>query len=119
MNTADGREKTVAASRARLARMVGADAADADEAAWTALARWFAEAQIRTMIDGAMLVLSAASLPDTAPIVGAGVGAGVIAAVARRLGRNQVPFASLIDAAPSTRDAASRCAPAAAVALLA
>src|ERR1044072_8778591 len=34
MATADGREKTTEASRARLARMVGADAADANEAAW-------------------------------------------------------------------------------------
>ena len=38
MGTADGRDKTVEASRARLARMVGADAADADDAAWHALA---------------------------------------------------------------------------------
>src|SRR5262249_21001803 len=43
-NPADGRDKTVAASRARLARIIGCDAADADDAAWTALARWFAEA---------------------------------------------------------------------------
>jgi probable H4MPT-linked C1 transfer pathway protein len=119
MNTADGREKTIAASRARLARMVGADASDADDAAWTALARWFAEAQIRAVIDGAMLVLSASELPDDAPIVSAGVGAGVIAAVAQRLGRNHVPFEGLIEAAPSMRAAAAHCAPAAAVALLA
>lgn len=119
MNTADGREKTVAASRARLARMVGADAADADDAAWTALARWFAEAQMRTVIDGAMLVLAAVALPDDAPIVVAGVGAGVAAAAAERLGRNTVPFASVLDAAPSAREAASHCAPAAAVAVLA
>src|SRR5262249_10697770 len=45
MATADGRDKTIAASRARLARMVGADAADLDEDAMLALARWFAEAQ--------------------------------------------------------------------------
>ena len=45
MATADGREKTIAASRARLARMLGADAADADEGTWTLVARWFAESQ--------------------------------------------------------------------------
>ena len=47
MPTADGREKTVAASRARLARMVGRDAASAPAATWQALAAWFAEAQLR------------------------------------------------------------------------
>jgi probable H4MPT-linked C1 transfer pathway protein len=119
MNTADGREKTVAASRVRLARMVGRDAGDADDAAWTALARWFAEAQIRAVVDGAMQVLSSAPMLDEAPIVGAGVGVAIIQAVAQRLGRNHLPFASLIDATPSAREAASCCAPAAAVALLA
>ena len=74
MATADGRDKTVAASRARLARMVGADAADLDDAAMVALARWFAEAQMRAIIDAAMLVVSSAALPADAPIVGAGIG---------------------------------------------
>ena len=68
MPTADGRDKTVAASRARMARMVGRDAADADDATWTALARWFAEAQMRTITDAAMLVLSQGNLPPAAPI---------------------------------------------------
>src|SRR5262249_42745745 len=38
MMTTDGRDKTIAASRARLARMVGADAADIDDSAIAALA---------------------------------------------------------------------------------
>lgn len=119
MGTADGREKTVAASRARLARMVGRDAADADDAAWTALAQWFAEAQARAVGDGAMLVLSQCTLVGDAPIVTAGVGAAVLREVARRLGRDCVDFDQLLDAAPSARAMASACAPAAAVALLA
>src|SRR5947209_8317754 len=118
MATADGREKTIPASRARLARIVGCDAADADEEAWTALARWFAEAQVRAIVDGAMLVLSSVRLPADAPIVGAGIGTGVIDRVAQRLGREHVPFASLIDVAAPARDVVSWCAPAAAVALL-
>ena len=60
--TADGREKTVEASCARLARMVGRDAADADAAAWRGLAAWFAEQQLRRIADAAMLVLSRAQL---------------------------------------------------------
>jgi probable H4MPT-linked C1 transfer pathway protein len=118
MSTADGREKTVAASRARLARMVGRDAADADAAAWEALAAWFAEAQMRAITDGAMLVQSAGRLPHDAPVVGAGIGSGIARAVARRLGRAFIAFETLLDAAPQVRAAASLCAPAAALALL-
>jgi probable H4MPT-linked C1 transfer pathway protein len=119
MMTADGRPKTAAASRARLARMVGGDADDADDVAWTALAQWFAEAQIRAVADGAMLVLSQGGLPPDAPIVAGGVGAGVLREVARRLGRDCVDFDTVLDVAPDARAAASACAPAAAVAMLA
>jgi probable H4MPT-linked C1 transfer pathway protein len=119
MATADGREKTVAASRARLARMVGADAADLDDGAMLALARWFAEAQLRAIHDAAMLVVSAAGLPDDAPVVGAGIGAAIVAEAARRLQRPCVAFDSLIDAAAEARAGAAQCAPAAALALLA
>ena len=119
MATADGREKTVAASRARLARMVGADAADIADPALRALAQWFAEAQLRAIVDAAMLVVSAAAVPADAPLVGAGIGTAVIAEVARRLGHPYVAFDSLIEGAPDARAAAVHCAPAAALALLA
>lgn len=119
MSTADGREKTVAASRARLARMVGRDADDGDAAAWTRLAQWFAEAQLRAVTDGAMLVLSQGTLADDAPVVAAGAGTAVVHEVARRLGRDCVGFDKIIDAAPAARAAASNSAPAAAIALLA
>lgn len=119
MTTADGRAKTVAASQARLARMVGRDAGDADAAAWTALAQWFAEAQIRAVTDGAMLVLSQGTFPAEAPIVAAGAGAAVLREVARRLGRDCIDFDSMLEVVPSARTAACTCAPAVAVALLA
>jgi probable H4MPT-linked C1 transfer pathway protein len=119
MTTADGRDKTVAASQARLARMVGRDAGDADAEQWAALARWFAEAQIRAVADGALLVLSQCTLPADAPIVAAGVGASVLREVARRIGRDCIDFDTVLDVTPQARAAASACAPAAAVALLA
>ncbi len=119
MMSADGREKTAHASRARLARMVGRDAVDADDAAWTALARWFAEAQVRQITDGAMLVLSRTPLPSNAPVVTAGIGDAIVAEVARRLHRDAVTFDSLLNVAPAAREAASQCAPAAALALIA
>ena len=106
--TADGRDKTVAASRARLARMVGRDAADADDAAWRALAAWFAEAQLRRIADAAMLVSSRARFSDMAPIIGAGIGRHVAARLAARLGRPCVEFAEVIAAARPLPPAPSR-----------
>jgi probable H4MPT-linked C1 transfer pathway protein len=119
MATADGREKTVPASRARLARMIGCDATDAAEQDWTALAQWFAEAQVQTIVNAAMLVISAARALSDAPIVGAGIGDHVVREVARRLGRSHVALDALLDVTPDARRAAMNCAPAAAVALLA
>ncbi len=118
MGTADGRDKTRKASLARLARMIGADVDDADDLAWTALAQWFAEMQVRRVMDAAMLAGSRCRLPAAAPVVSAGAGAPVIREIARRLGRDEVPFDMLLNAAPEARAGASQCAPAAALALL-
>ena len=118
MASADGRAKTKDASRARLARMVGCDAADADEAAWSALARWFAEAQIRAISEAAMLVLSHNALPAAAPVVGSGIGETVLREVTRRLGRTYAGLDTLISVESSARAATLQCAPAAALAIL-
>jgi probable H4MPT-linked C1 transfer pathway protein len=113
--TADGREKTTEASRARLARMIGREADEAAAQEWDGLAAWFAEAQIREIADAAFLRLSRGDVPIAAPVIAAGIGEGVVAEVARRLRRPCLGFSSLI-AAPAE---ASHCAPAVAVALLA
>jgi len=118
MASADGRAKTVAASQARLARMVGRDVDDADTPAWIALAQYFAEAQIRAITDAGMLVLSRGQVPPDAPVVAAGIGAGLLHEVARRLSRDCIGFEALIDAAPSVHTPVSSVAPAAAVAIL-
>ena len=115
MSTADGREKTIGASCARLARMVGREADEADVSEWRALARWFAEAQTRDICDAAWLRLSRGDVAADAPVVAAGIGEPITAEVARRLGRPWRTFASLIGAPAD----ASHCAPAAAVAMLA
>jgi probable H4MPT-linked C1 transfer pathway protein len=119
MATADGRAKTIEASRARLARMVGCDADDAGEAEWRLLAQWLVERQVRTIMDGAMLVLSSAAMPADAPVLGAGIGDGLVQEVARRLGRKHLSFDAILDVAPHARERASHCAPAAALAALA
>ncbi|MGA7385674.1 MAG: H4MPT-linked C1 transfer pathway protein, partial [Methylocella sp.] len=108
-----------AASRARLARMIGRDSGEADDAAWDRLARFFAEAQLRAIMDAAALVLSRGLLHSGAPVVGAGAGRGVIRNLAARICRRYIPFDDLIEAVPEARSKACDCAPAAAVALLA
>lgn len=119
MDPADGREKTVAASRARLARMIGRDASEADDTAWDRLAHFFAEAQARTMADAVALVLSRGCCGVHAPIIGAGVGRAELHRLAERLERPFIDFADLIEAEPEVRGKASDCAPACAVALVA
>ncbi len=119
MPTADQQPKTVAASRARLARQIGYDASDVGAAALDQLAAYFAEVQLREIFDGACLALSAAMLDNDAPVVGAGAGRFVVQRLAARLGRPYVDCADLLPAAPDLRRKAADCLPACAVALLA
>jgi (4-(4-[2-(gamma-L-glutamylamino)ethyl]phenoxymethyl)furan-2-yl)methanamine synthase len=117
--TADGRGKSVPESAARLARMVGRDAASAPEEAWRRLARDIAEAQLRQVQAAAERVLAAAALPGDAPLIGAGVGRFLVPELARRLLRPYRGFDSVIAAADATvAAAAADAAPAVAVALL-
>jgi probable H4MPT-linked C1 transfer pathway protein len=117
MATSDGRGQSVTESQARLARLVGRDAGDGAAADWRRLAGWFAEAQLRRITDGAFVVLSRGTLADGAPVVGAGVGRGIAAEVAGRLGLAYRDYGEAIGAEVTGWLAA--CAPAVAVALLA
>ena len=116
--TADGRGKSPAESRARLARMIGRDAAAAPDAAWDELARQFAGRQLQQLEDAAAQVLSAAPVPRQAPVIGAGVGRFLAAALAQRLERPYRSFAEIVPAESDVAEAAADCAPAAAVGLL-
>jgi len=138
MPTADGREKSVSASRVRLARMVGSDA-DADDKTvsvktggdksgddktagdkiWDLLARWFAEAQRRAIADAAMLVMSRCVAASSGPVIAAGIGVDLVAEVAQRLGLCCERFDELLDVVPQVRDTVCHCAPAAALTALA
>jgi probable H4MPT-linked C1 transfer pathway protein len=119
MQTADNRDKSVGSSRARLARMIGRDSGDADEAGWRRLAQFFADRQARQIEESLHLVLSRGVIADDAPMVGAGIGRFVLARVAARFGRAFIAFESCFDAMPECAGAVSDCAPAAAVAKLA
>ncbi|TJV88272.1 MAG: hypothetical protein E5X84_27295, partial [Mesorhizobium sp.] len=115
--SADGKEKTVDGSIARLARMIGRDAADLTLPEWREVARWFSEQQLRKIHDAASLV--AGSLARDVPIVGAGTGRWQIRRLAERMERRFVDFAEIIPADDAVRGEASSVAPASAVALLA
>ncbi len=119
MPTADGRAKTEDAARARLARMVGRDAAEASAESWRGLAAFLAEAQLHRIVEAAMLVLSRTPLPSDAPVIGTGCGRHVTRLLAARLGREWRNFAALPPLAGLNAETADQCAPAAAVALLA
>lgn len=116
--TADGKGKSREESITRLARMLGRDARDGSLADWCRAAAHIRETQLRSIHDGATLVLSAAALDPSAPIVAAGIGADDVAEVARRLGRECVRFGALAGAAPAADAWATSAAPAVAVALL-
>jgi probable H4MPT-linked C1 transfer pathway protein len=115
--SADGKEKTVAGSIARLARMVGRDAADLLPGEWRDIAAWFSERQLRMVHDAAFRV--AGKLAHDAPIVGAGTGRWQLRRLAGRMERRFIDFAEIIPADDATRSEASSAAPASAVALLA
>lgn len=114
---ADGKEKTVAASTERIARMVGRDAGDLVFGEWLNIATWFSERQLRALHDATFLVSS--RLVKGAPIVGAGTGRWQIRRLADRMDRDFIDFAEVIPTDDAARAEASAAAPAAAVALLA
>lgn len=116
--TADGREKTFAASAARLARMIGRDVPEAKEWEWRNLAAFFAEAQLRALHDAALQVLSASELPPDAPVIAAGTGSFIVEKLAARLGRRCEAWETLVPADRKLGAMISACAPAVAVALL-
>lgn len=118
--TADGRGKSVGESIARLSRMFGRDATDGSAAEWREAAAGIAEAQIQSIAEGYEVVARSSQLAADAPIVVAGIGAGVISAsLAARSGRDFIFFGDLAEAQSSVVTAATHCAPAVAVALLA
>ena len=115
--TSDGRGTSVAESLARLARGFGRDAELRHLATWQVSAAYIRDAQLRSIYDGAIQVLSRPGLEIT-HVIAAGIGAPVAHAIANRLGLPCTDFGDLIDADPSCRLWATRCAPAVVVGML-
>ncbi|MFD0987552.1 hydantoinase/oxoprolinase family protein [Methyloligella solikamskensis] len=117
--TADGRVKSVEASAARLARMLGRDADDAPMADWIAVAKWFADRHWQQIAQEAEALIGRDGLSPDALVVGAGCGRFLAAALANALRRPYRDFGALIGAPEALRSAAAVCAPAVSVAFLA
>ncbi|MGE0671826.1 MAG: hydantoinase/oxoprolinase family protein [Methylibium sp.] len=120
---ADGGAKDAAATRRRLARMIGLDARDADESDWLAFANAWRELQLDELQGQLERVLLAAPIAASAPLVAAGCGDFLAEALARRIGRPCRGVASLLFGDLPQADAALQRraqvgAPSAAVALL-
>ena len=116
---ADNGPKTAEASMRRLARMVGADLADASPEGWVELARVFARAQEALLLRAVERQLSRGLLRDKVPMVATGSGSFIVRRLAAQLERPCRDFAELVDVLPQARAEVDRCAPAVAVALIA
>lgn len=125
--SADGGGKDLAATRQRLARMIGLDARDASDADWRDFAAAWRALQLDELDAQLRRVSQAAGLASDAPLISAGCGDFLVEALAERGGRPLLRFATLVlggpelDRAPGG-PALRRCvqvtAPACAVALL-
>ena len=117
--SADGGPKTEAASRVRLARMIGRDAREARDADWLRFAlRWRTLQLAQTGINLERVEGHHDGLAS-APLVGAGCGRFLVAALARERGRPYVDIGALTGASGQCGDWAATCAPSVALALLA
>lgn len=115
--TSDARGKDLPGSIRRLARMLGADLADADATAWVRVARYVADRQLDALALATQRQLSR-GLREDAPLIGAGVGHFLVRRLAGRLGYPYLDIDTLIGPPRHGGLAPSVCAPAVAVALL-
>lgn len=119
---ADNGSKDAAATRQRLARMIGRDARDATEQQWTELAQGWRAKQLQEIGGQLDRVIAASRLGTNAPIVGAGCGDFLAHELATRAGRPFVRFGAdivpLSDPTPDLARWVQVCAPAVAVAVL-
>jgi probable H4MPT-linked C1 transfer pathway protein len=117
--SADQGPKTEAASRARLARMIGRDAHEAHAGEWRRFAQRWRALQLREIGVNLAQVVAAHPELDTAPLVGAGCGRFLAAALACEAVRGYIDFGAIAGVPHGCSAWAATCAPSVAVALLA
>ena len=99
--------------------MIGRDAHEASPAAWRRFAQRWRELQLREIGVNVARVTAAHPGLAAAPLVGAGCGRFLVAALAREEARGYIDFGTLAGAPESRSEWAATCAPSVAVALLA
>ncbi len=101
----------------RIARLLGTDADAHPMTEWIQLARWFNQQQTLRLSQACQHVIQQhPELPDSAPLIGAGVGRFMVKLCAEQLARPYLEFDALLD---NSHQHAADHAPAVAVALLA
>lgn len=116
--TADGAGKSPLESARRLARMVGRDADEASMQTWLGLARFLAQSQLQDIRTAVECVLSRGPVDEHAPLVGAGAGRFMVRELARKMHRDYIDFANLVEGTYEMKAWTAVCAPAFAVAWL-
>jgi len=119
LDTADHRGKSLEESLARFARCLGRDRRDASLADWRGAAQLLATEQMDDIRRALLAACNLTGVAIDAPVIAAGVGARQVFALARHVRRPAHAFAEIANATPECAEWATRCAPAAAVALLA
>ena len=119
-DTADGAEKTVAASAKRLARMIGCDYDDHEFRRWHKVAENLRHQQIARIQQACERHMARIILPKNSPIVGAGVGRFLVKQMALNLSIPYLDYSDLFSVTESQDGTvAADCAPAVALACLA
>jgi probable H4MPT-linked C1 transfer pathway protein len=116
--SADLRGKSAAESAARLARMLGRDASEAEHDEWIDVARHFACLQLAGIEAASRHLIGREQLGAGAPVIAAGCGRFLAKRLAAQLDVPYLDVTEMLDCAPEAREMAARCAPAVAVALL-
>ena len=117
-DTADGQGRSTADSMRRLARMVGHDFTDADEATWQSLALVFKEKQLEVLMHAIRTTLTQAETPPVT-LLGLGAGSFLAEALAQSLQMRYQAVSGLLPAAQAQLSIdAQVCFPAYAVARL-
>lgn len=117
-DTADGQDRSVAASMRRLARMLGHDLEDAASSDWQSLALAFKHQQLASLLHA---ILSCIAHSDLHPqsLTGLGAGSFLLPAIAQQLNLTYIPANTWMTADdPTLKDHAKVCFPAYAVARL-
>jgi (4-(4-[2-(gamma-L-glutamylamino)ethyl]phenoxymethyl)furan-2-yl)methanamine synthase len=117
-DTADGQDRSAAASMRRLARMLGHDLEDTASSDWQSLALAFKQQQVASLMHAIQSCIAHSDLHPQS-LTGLGAGSFLLPAIAQQLNLTYIPATTWMSAEdPTLKDHAQVCFPAYAVARL-